>query len=812
MKLEHLNVRGLLVLTIGLLGFNSAMAESEMEEIVVKGDLGSLPGERVDSVFGFEKSILETARSASTVSEEMMDRFNMQDIDELIVLAPGTFTQSFFGVAGALDVRGTAGETYFRGVRRLDNPGNYPTPIGASDRVDIVRGPASPIYGPSKIGGYLNFNPKSARIEETGSYIEERTGELSYSGGSWDRSVLTAEVGGPAEFGGKPLGYYVYGEVEHSGSFYSNAPGVDQSLVQASFDMDMSDTVRLQFGGMWHDYKGSQNAGWNRLTQDLIDNGTYITGTPIPLDTSGDGFISHDEYYAGNINPFALYAFFGQKDIDLATLSDASFGFDYENSNMGLQNVGTTTLPMHATLIAADDTLENQVTTLYFDIDVDLAGNWSLTNKLFYEAYENLNENAYGFSQFHDSSVIEDQLILSGVFEGDSMTTSIQISPSIRHTKFKHGDDYYNEYFSRRDLTGPSTALDRRVLSTRIDSEYSEYYVGDYTDLGFGVMVDFTHESGLSLLVGARYDSIDMEVMTPEGKTQSDAAFTSSEGGIDVPVNKASDEPSGVSWTASLSWSTPVGLVPYVTASEQSTVIAGQGSELQVGNVYTGAAFDSSELIEFGLKGSLLDDRLYFALSSYEMERVDFSAQSITVNQAVKTEGTEFELRWVVNDNFLMTLGYSNVEALMLATIAAGSEFSFLGAEDLPLIDPALLWGGQVGGLISVGPSKGVRAGMPETIMSVTGTYDFGNGMAMSASVVDVDSVASGQSFAVTLPAYTLVNLSVSYEAEDWGLIVAAKNVTDERYFRANFPDLFGTTVVLPELPRHYQAKLTYRF
>ena len=812
MKLEHLNIRGLLVLAIGLLGFNSAMAESEMEEIVVKGDLGSLPGERVDSVFGFEKSILETARSASTVSEEMMDRFNMQDIDELVVLAPGTFTQSFFGVAGALDVRGTAGQTYFRGVRRLDNPGNYPTPIGASDRVDIVRGPASPIYGPSKIGGYLNFNPKSARIEETGSYIEERTGELSYSGGSWDRSVLTAEVGGPAEFGGKPLGYYLYGEVEHSGSFYSNAPGVDQSLLQASFDMDMSDTVRLQFGGMWHDYKGSQNAGWNRLTQDLIDNGTYITGTPIPLDTSGDGFISHDEYYAGNINPFALYAFFGQKDIDLATLSDASFGFDYENSNLPLQNVGTTTLPMHATLIAADDTLENQVTTLYFDIDIDLSGNWSLTNKLFYEAYENLNENAYGFSQFHDSSVVEDQLILSGVFEGDSMTTSVQISPSIRHTKFRHGDDYYNEYFSRRDLTGPSTALDRRVLSTRIDSEYSEYYVGDYTDLGFGVMADFTHESGLSLLIGARYDSIDMEVMTPEGKTQSDAAFTSTEGGVDVPVNKASDEPSGVSWSASLSWSTPVGLVPYVTASEQSTVIAGQGSELQVGNVYTNAAFDSSELIEFGLKGSLLDDRLYFALSSYEMERVDFSAQSITVNQAVKTEGTEFELRWVVNDNFLMTLGYSNVEALMLATIAAGSEFSFLGAEDLPLIDPALLWGGQVGGLISVGPSKGVRAGMPETIMSVTGTYDFGNGMAVSGSVVDVDSVASGQSFAVTLPAYTLVNLSVSYEAEDWGIIVAAKNVTDERYFRANFPDLFGTTVVLPELPRHYQAKLTYRF
>jgi iron complex outermembrane receptor protein len=159
-----------------------------------------------------------------------------------------------------------------------------------------------------------------------------------------------------------------------------------------------------------------------------------------------------------------------------------------------------------------------------------------------------------------------------------------------------------------------------------------------------------------------------------------------------------------------------------------------------------------------------------------------------------------------------MTMGYSNMQALMLATIAAGNEFSFLGQADLPLIDPTLLWGGQVGGLIDVAPSKGVRAGMPETIMSVTGTYDFGDGFAVSGSVVDVDAVASGQSFAVTLPAYTLVNLSMSYDAEDWSVIVAAKNVTDERYFRANFPDLFGTTVVLPELPRHYQAKLSYRF
>ena len=93
MKLENLKVAGLLMLSIGALGFNPVWAESDMEEVVVKGDLGLLPGDKVESVFGFKKSMLDTPRSASTISEEMMDRFNMQDIDELVVLAPGTFTQ-----------------------------------------------------------------------------------------------------------------------------------------------------------------------------------------------------------------------------------------------------------------------------------------------------------------------------------------------------------------------------------------------------------------------------------------------------------------------------------------------------------------------------------------------------------------------------------------------------------------------------------------------------------------------------------------------------------------------------------------------
>jgi len=453
------------------------------------------------------------------------------------------------------------------------------------------------------------------------------------------------------------------------------------------------------------------------------------------------------------------------------------------------------------------------VATLYFDVIIDTDAGWEVKNQLFYESYENVNENAYGFSQFHETYVIEEKLVLSKTFTFDSLVASVQLSPSIRFTDFEHGDDYTNEYFGRRDLTGPSTALDARLLATSIDDDYTEYYIGEYTDIGLAFLTDLSWENGLSLLIGARHDRLDMESRQPADKLllASSNNFCTDGSCIDLA---AEDDVSGNSWTVSLSYEIAnTGIIPYVTVSEQATVIAGQGAELTVSNVASGGAFDSSELTEFGVKGELLEDgRLYFSLSHYEQERTDFSAQSIVTNQAVKTEGTEFELRWAVNDALFVGATYTNVEALNLASIDDGSRFSFYGAEDLPAIDPALLFGGQIGGPVNVAASGGRRAGMPENIYSVYGTYLFDNGVSVSASVTDVDSVASGFSNSITLPAYTLVNMTLGYETESWKFSLTGKNLTDERYFRSNFPNLFGSTIVLPELPRHFIAKAQYSF
>jgi iron complex outermembrane receptor protein len=768
-------------------------AEEAIEEIVVVGSLGSLPGKDIN-VFGFGKSLLLTPRSVATVSAEQMDRFNINDIDELVAFSPGVFTQSFFGVAGSLDIRGTPGETYFRGVRRVDNPGNYATPIAAADRVDIVRGPASPIFGPSKVGGYLNFNPKTARVGD-GEYLESNTGGLSYTGGSFNRNSISADFGGRLS---DRAGYYLYAEVEDSDSFYWNTD-TKNTILQSAFDVDLSDNLHLEFGAMYHDFLSNQVGGWNRLSQELIDNGTYITGTAQPLDSNSDGKISHQEYAPAGISQFITA---GPASVTQADINPLS----------ALVNPGTTQLSRSNVLADPDDELDNQTLTLYFDATYTADSGLEIKNQMFYESLKNNNENAYGYSQGGETWAFEDKLVFAYAVQSGSMEADLQFSPSIRHTDFKRGNDFFNEYFDRRDLSQDAAtrdkSLDTRILATQIDDDYANFRYGDYTDVGLAFLGDFVWDNGLNIVLGLRQDYIDVETSEDLDRLlrpNADLVAANPDG-----VVTFNDSDTFTSWTVSASWDTPLGLIPYVTVSEQGTIIADQMGDVDEGLVEAGNFTDVSEMWEVGIKGSYLDDSLYFALAVYQQERTDFNAQAIVTNASTSTEGIEAEVRWVVTPQLVVSAAYTHLEITLLSAVENGGLFSFWGIADVPQIDPISLYGGQLIGVLPAG--DGSKAGIPENTFSATATYDFENGIAINASIIDVDSVFSGFSKGVELPAYTLVNAGITYQRDDWKVSVTGKNLTDEEYFRSNFPNNFGTQIALPELPRHWVGKLSYRF
>lgn len=793
------HIRAICSLSLGAVAMSTLQARADDAEtlstVVVEGDrINVIPTEPLESVFGFGKSAVETPRSITTISNEMLNKVMITEIDDLVALTPGSFTQSFFGVAGSLDVRGTPGENYFRGIKRIDNPGNYPTPIGASDRIDVVRGPASPIYGPSKIGGYLNFVPKSARAS-SGSYLNQAQGELGVTSGSWDKKIIHAEVGGPSELFGKPMGYYLYGEFENSGSYYDNTT-TDQSIYQASFDVSVSDEVRLEFGGMYHDFRGNQVAGWNRLTQDLIDNGTYVTGSPRSLDTNGDGLLSDTESTAGNIAQFL----FNPAGMSAAAVTAALA----DNPNMALVNPGTTKLKGNQVLVQEDDTLEDEVLTLYFDYIYDGGGALKITNKTFFESLDNNNENAYGFSQMADTWVFEDQLVFGfDLSSTGPVQASFQVSPSIRHQDFEHGDNFEFEYFDRRDLTQAGSPIDRRTMATRGQEPYSSHTKGKYTDYALAFMADVTFFEKLNFIGGARYDYLDME-----SEVLADS--------IDDAGLKADDTEGASSFSGSLSYALPLGLRPYVTYAEQSTLILGQGGQIPTANLAGGNAVADSKLKEVGVKTQQLNNRLYVALDYFEQERVDFNAQDTVTNNTTEAKGYEFEARWVLSEYFTMTGAYTSLKVYNLGAEDAGTQFSFAGAADVPGVNPALFFGGVLPSIVVVdGREDSRKAGIPDEMFSLYGMFSFGgmlSGFTGTLGATHVASVWSGFSKTVQLPSYTLVNASVYYENEHWKLGLQGKNLTDEEYYRSNFPDLFGSSVVLPELPRSFLVSASYKF
>lgn len=802
--------------------------ETFVAEEEVSDDFSILQIEPVDSVFGFDKSILDTPRAVSSISGEFLDQFNATGINDIVNFVPGTFTTSFFGVAGSLDIRGTSAENYFRGVKRLNNEGNYPTPIGATDRVDVIRGPMSPISGPSKVGGALNFIPKSARAE-TGQYMPAPSGAIGYTTGSWSRSILTAEVGGPTTLMDKNAGFYLYGELHDSGSYYNN-DFTNMTLLQASFNAEITPMTRIAFGGMYQDWSGHENGGWNRVTQQLVDDGIYITGQPLAnidgdfgnsdglmqeaeIDTweaSLPGLISTGTPFAnGTTSCFTAISVFCFSD-NFGPLDPKKITQTLVNQmNMGLdpKTVGTAKLGRNQVLITNRDRYDTEVHTAYLDIIHDFDSGWNVTNKMFYDAQEYINVDSYGFSKIADAWVFEDQLIFSKTFEGDEWKSAFQFSPSYRYTDAFYALDFSDEIFDRTDLTkGFNARSIQEVPSLAPDpgqESWSNYWDSQYAQYGLSIMSD-TSFGGFNLMLGLRYDYVDAEGENGDGAGPVKLRTFNPDG-----EHTADESDDGFTWTASLSYSFGK-VTPYVTLAEQSTIISGSAGDLDTQNIKSKSFLGDSELQEIGIKTNLLGGRLFAAVAAYEQERIAFNSQSPVSNQATNTKGYEAELRYVPIEKLALVATYSNMEVKVINP--GGIAFTYIGAADMPQLTNQAAWfGGIIGGNIMIGEET-LRGGIPEETYSMSASYKLTETLNFNASYTSVDAVASGVLGTLMLPAYDLVNLSLVYESDRYKAGIFANNVTDEKYFRGNFPSLYGNNAILPELPRNWRAEVTYKF
>jgi len=512
----------------------------ELEKYVTEGiaedPVGILPTEPIDSVFGFDKSILETPRSVSVLSDDLMASYGIETALDVAKVVPSTYTTSIFGINGNVNIRGVASDTYFRGVKRIENTQLFPSPITAMSRLDVVRGPPSPLYGPGKVGGYTNFVPKSARAS-TGKYLEKPTGKVVLTAGSYDKKAASGEVGGAFKLFDRSGGYYVYANVEDSNTYYDNVP-FEQRILQTSFDYDVTDTVRLELGQMYQFWGGTELAGWNRITQELIDTGIYNAGqVGVNMDRNGDGLVSTAEVdsFGPLLRTFPPGASSGTV---AATLGP---GWSIDPATVRKVPISRT-----ANSQSEEDGGEAQINLAYLDVVVQLPDGGKLTNKLYGERMDRFKwTRASAYGQDTTSSLAEGKILYerSLVPDASAFKLNFGLSGMYRWYETKNlTGTKYSDLVNRADLSQPFS-LSNRFAVPNLEPGLAPWNTGlksRYTTTGFGALFDATYGKA-NVILGGRYDWVDITSKIPTYV-------------LTTPGLQATGDDEGFSWSASASY------------------------------------------------------------------------------------------------------------------------------------------------------------------------------------------------------------------------------------------------------------------
>jgi iron complex outermembrane receptor protein len=789
----------------------AADSNTAVDEIVVKArdKAGLLETRPNNTVFGLDKPLLETPRSASFVSDTTLQRYGIQTIDGLTKVSPGTYTASFYGVPGALNVRGTLAENYFRGFKRIENRGTYSTPIGAADQIQIVRGPPTPIYGSGKVGGMLNFIPKSGKNE--GGYLTEPTGEVTLTYGSYNKKNATAQIGLPANFGDITGGVYAYGEVEDSHSFYKGIYPRRQTG-EISADFDLGNGWSTAFGGMkYHSDGDVQTPGWNRLTQDLIDNRNYITGRDTSIvDTDGNGRLTLNEITGNNgANPYYY-------DPRFKPLYQAYYGFYSTDAAHTLDTgVGTVKLSPRQVYISAADFSKTNTNTFYFDLGKELTPDSSIKAQLFYDDQENKRFVSYGYPSWVNSSVWEARLTynLAHDFMDGMVKTKSFVGASYRDFSGRRRESYNSGVIAldRRDIAYGATATD--IIDSPFTTETGAGVLGlawennnksDWQQKGVFFTTDITIGEKLNLMLGGRYDDYDV-------KSNDTGALS-----YQIAGEQKASKGKGT-YTASATYKLPAGLMPYITYAKASALEMSQAGDIAPSLVADpqDAWLSNSDLAETGVKFQWFKGTLVGSLAGYRQNRTQL-VDGIPISvQGTRSKGVELEVRWLASENFSFTFSGNTQH-----TTVKGPDTSF---QYIPAYTAGVPGSQAYGGTYVVWNFNSLpgRAGdydytlIPKSVVSLYGAYtsdaySWGK-VGGTLGVTHVTKTSGTVQNAVTYPAYYVANASAYYEYGPYTVTANIDNLFDKLYFTPD-ADSYANLGALPSKGREWRVTLSRKF
>lgn len=197
-------------LTLAILGVTttSVFAETNSTSNVPTTTLSTI----VVSAAGFEQDIKNAPASISVVTKEDIEKKNATSIADLLADVPGVDVRNGVGKTGGLNVsmRGMKAEDTLilidgrRQTTATDNimpngfseaSTSFMPPLSAIERIEVIRGPMSTLYGSDAMGGVINIITKKVSDVWNGNVtVSGNVMDSSKEADSWKTSFL---VNGP---------------------------------------------------------------------------------------------------------------------------------------------------------------------------------------------------------------------------------------------------------------------------------------------------------------------------------------------------------------------------------------------------------------------------------------------------------------------------------------------------------------------------------------------------------------------------------------------------------------------------------------
>jgi iron complex outermembrane receptor protein len=798
----------LCVLGLGLLAAMHTVAQSigpqdtSLEEILVTArNLNGVVQEKDSpAAFGIDKPLVDTPRSVTAISDLLLDRYDIKTVYDFTAIAPGTYTGSYFGVPGSINIRGTMADNYFNGFQQITNFATYPTPVDASSNIELVRGPPSPAYGAGQVGGYMNFIPKSALGQNSG-YQTAPTATITATIGSYNQKQATLEGGVPLKVGDDDAGLYGFAEVIDSGSFYLGEHPETQ-VAQLTFNSKLGSIWELAATTQYiHSDGYLKDLGWNRVTQNLIDNDQYISGSALtPIVQPGQPFITVADFQAASAKTQA-----GIQQYVLPLYG--VFAVPNQYTELNPATVNTVNLSPRVTDVSPYDINRASTPILYVGLTGDFGESGWLKLESFSQYLDALNYQSSGFATLFRTTVTEQRISYNDKRHfGDTLFLQSLAGVSYRYTHAL-SNLYLNSGVNvqdRRDLSQaitPDEIFNAVFATPGLDGyQWDNAVTSRQSDFAAFLLEDALFLQHLDLTAGVRSDNYSLR--------SDDAGTLVTKPGATPAWSSESSSPT--SYSLSLSIKNPW-VVPYYTYARSYSLNIDQGDAVDPSFLTAHNAIGVSTLREVGLKTSQFGGRLFAAVDLYrqENEYVDTYDDSIDAQQS---QGFEGELRYLATKYFGLTGAVTTQHVRQLGGGAGNGPFLVLTPEQAGISGIQGYGGMFESNAAFLGLGKGYALHTtPQFTTSLFATYDNGGRWGLTGGATYNSWTGGSLPGSIRLPAYALVKAGAYGILEGVRADLYVDNVMDRRYFIAEY-DVDSNASVLPGVGREWHLKLSKRF